>query len=315
VREAVIVRIAASFSELSEACARSPVAGVLILMNYSQILPKTTVIVALFGTIALAACNEQYDRVMASRGVSEEAPMLAQTAAGSAEARAVSDQSTALAPRLIKQAAAHVEVSDLDKALQSTGNRVQRVSGRVVESGVTTDDDVRSAHLLIRVPADALDSLLAQLADLGDVRSVTTSSMDVSREYLDTETRLRVKEETVRRMMQLIQRSARVEDLVAVERELSRVTAELESLKGQIQYFDRKVAESDLRLQLVESKGGLFAGSLRPVSRALRDTGRVLAQSVATLVHITVFVLPWLLTGLLLWWLGRRVLRARQRKA
>jgi hypothetical protein len=275
-------------------------------MNYPQTLWRSSATLVAFVTVLLAACDERSERVMQSSAGAEFVPM-------AAEQTAAADQSAALAPRLIRQATAHVEVSDLDNVLQSTRNLVKRFNGRVVESGVTSDVDIRSAHLLIRVPADSLDTLLAELTDLGDVRSVSTSSTDVSREYLDTETRLRVKEETVRRMSQLIQRSSRVEDLVAVERELSRVTAELESLKGQIQYFDRKTAESDLRLQLTEKKGGLFAGSLRPVSRAFHDTADVLAHSVATLVRITVFLLPWLLTAVLLWWLGRRAVRARRR--
>jgi len=190
-------------------------------------------------------------------------------------------------------------------------DRALRSGGIVAESEMSVDEGRRSASLLLRIPADSLDDFLADLAAVGEVQSTGVSSTDVSREYFDVETRLAVKEETVRRLTQLMERAGSVQDLVLVEKELSRATTELESLKGQIRYFDLKVADSDVRVYLFES-GSAIASSWHRIRTALSGAADVLGQSIAALVYVVVFLSPWALVALLAWFVLRRYLLARR---
>jgi hypothetical protein len=216
-------------------------------------------------------------------------------------------------PRFIRNATTRIEVTDVDAAVGSLRASAARVGGIVAEAEVSLHSGARSASLLLRIPADSLDNFLDGLTALGAIQSTSVSSVDVSREYFDTETRLAVKEETVRRLTELVQRSGSVEDLVAVERELSRTMTELESLKGQIRYFDLKVAQSDVRVYLLES-GRAASTALQRIRSALGDAVDVLGQSIAALVYIVVFLIPWAVIAMLAWLVFKRVAHARRKK-
>jgi hypothetical protein len=114
--------------------------------------------------------------------------------------RAGAEQSAEVEPRIIRSATARIEVSDPGHAVGASREQVARLGGIIAESEINSRSDARSASLLIRVPADSLDELLENLESLGDVHSIAISSTDISREYFDAETRLAVKEETVRRL-------------------------------------------------------------------------------------------------------------------
>jgi hypothetical protein len=226
-------------------------------------------------------------------------------------------QGGSVAPRLIKTGSARIEVEDLDEALALARRLAIEVQGFIAGSELNEGrEGSRSASLALRLPSDSFDPFLEGLPALGRVLSVSSSASDVSREYLDVETRLSVKEETVRRLRELAAREGDLEDLLAAERELGRALSELESLKAQRQYYDQKIAESDLRLTLIEPGAVIASGAFRPVVVAFRDAARVFAQSIAFLIYLVVSIVPWALIALAVWPVVKRVRRLRsERKA
>jgi hypothetical protein len=265
---------------------------------------RRNVLVGIAVLSALAACDRADDMSVRS---SELAilDMAAEQAASPAPLQ--------VAQRLIRTASATIEVANVDAAVTSARALSVRLNGLVARSEVHRDrGGTPSAELTLRIPADSLDAFMTQVESLGTVRSISTSSMDVSREYFDAETRLAVMEETVQRLRQLAARADDVEGLVAVERELSRATAELESLKGQIRYFDQRVAETDVQLRLLEAQSVFRTSAFRPVGTAVRSALNVFAESVAMLVYLIVFLIPWLFLAVILTPLLRRAVRARR---
>ncbi len=263
--------------------------------------------IALIAGLILAACGRT-DEVAESMG---------RGYAGSIDASAPAPAQPPPAPqamptRLIRNAHGRLEVRDLDAAVKSLTELVHSVNGTVAQSEISSDVDLATATFLARIPAESLDSVINALGSLGKVRSIATSSTDVTREYFDVETRLAVKEASVRRLTQLMDRASRVEDIVAVERELARATAELESLKGQITYFDRNIAQSELRLHLTESGSGFGTATARGVKQAIRNAAATFGQSIGTLIYLVVFLLPWMLVVMILWLILRKI---RRRKA
>jgi uncharacterized phage infection (PIP) family protein YhgE len=272
-------------------------------MNRAQ-LYKT----ALISLFAIAACDGNFD--LAERSTAGSVAPMAMPVAEDIQTQAAAG---VIQQRLIRTATGRLEVDDVDNAVKALGDLVRRVNGVVSQSEVTSEADYAAATFVARVPAESLDSVINALKSLGDVRSISTSSTDVSREYFDVETRLAVKEASVRRLTQLMGRASRIEDLVAVERELSRATAELESLKGQITYFDRTMAHSELRLHLIESGSG-FGATVRPMTRAFRNAAAVFGQSIGALLYLIVFLIPWVALALILWPLATRLLKRVRRK-
>ena len=265
-------------------------------------------VVSVMGCLAAGACQPSADDFSV-------APM-EMAAADVVAGRSLSSQEVVLGqPRLIRSGAVRIEVEDLDASIEAAEDLVREVRGFVAGSDLAEGSEgSRSASLTLRVPSDSFQVVVDGLSDLGRVLSVSVNASDVSRQYYDIETRLAIKNETVARLQELLTRSGDLEDLLAVERELGRATAELESLKGQISYYDQRLALSDLRVDLLEPGAAITSGALRPVTMAFRNSVGVLAESVALLVYLLVFLAPWLVLAVVLWPLARRIRPLLRRK-
>ncbi|MCU1437288.1 MAG: hypothetical protein JWP66_375 [Naasia sp.] len=120
---------------------------------------------------------------------------------------------------------------------------VERAGGRL--DGVTKQPGNEfqdpSARLVARIPTDELDATLAELEALGETRSLSTSSADVTQERTDLDSRIASLQASVDRLRTLLSSAATTTDLIAIETALSDREAQLESLIGQRDYLADQV--------------------------------------------------------------------------
>lgn len=290
----------------------------------------------LFLLVAIAACSDR-----GTSGKSEGTTMLfrkedqgadaampssappAMTAASPSAAVAAMPAPTQVwsTQKLIRNAELRIQVRDVPKALRMADSMARSQQALLADSRTSRDDDgKRSADVVIRVPSAQFAALLRALSGLGDVQEESVSTQDVTREYADLETRLAVKEQTVTRLRALLEhRTAKLADVLEVERELGRAVAELEQMKGERRFLDQQVALSTVRLTLFERVPSQLSQVTRPISDALRHAMLMLGRSIGTMVYLTVAALPWVLAGLAIVWLirplRRRLLSRRARPA
>ena len=92
----------------------------------------------------------------------------------------------------------------------------------------------------IRVPDDRFEQALSELRELAvRVTSESTSSQDVTEEYVDLESRLKNAEATESQYLALLEKATDVEDILSIYESLSRVRSEIEQIKGRMQYLER----------------------------------------------------------------------------
>ncbi|HYO20370.1 MAG TPA: DUF4349 domain-containing protein, partial [Dermatophilaceae bacterium] len=105
--------------------------------------------------------------------------------------------------------------------------------------------------LTLSVPADKLDTALDQISkQVGTVLSRSTSSQDVTAQYVDTESRLKTMRASVARVRALMTQAKDIGQVVALESELSRRQADLESLESQLGALKNSVERSTLTVSL-----------------------------------------------------------------
>lgn len=123
--------------------------------------------------------------------------------------------------------------------------------GYVVESadGATT----------IRIPSGGYHSVLEQIELLGEVIDRQIQGRDVTEEYHDLGTRLDNAEKTRQRYLALLDQATTLDQMMKVERELERINARIESLKGQIERMSHLVAMATIT---VRTKEGIKPGPL-----------------------------------------------------
>jgi hypothetical protein len=108
-------------------------------------------------------------------------------------------------------------------------------------------------HLLVRVPAAAFDDAVARIALLGQVISRKVTGADVTDQVRDLRIRLDNAEKVRVRLTAILDQAKSVPEALAVERELSRVTEEIERLKGAIAQMQDRISYSTVSIELVRS--------------------------------------------------------------
>ncbi len=139
---------------------------------------------------------------------------------------------------------------------------VSEVSGVVDEIGwvavdldgwvVSSDRSSRHAGAIaIRVPAQSLDDAVRQLRQLAvEVAAESSTSQDVTDEYVDSNSRVRSLRATEESLLELLGQASDVEDTLLVRAELAQVQAEIEGLLGRIKYLEQTAAYSLINVNL-----------------------------------------------------------------
>lgn len=174
-----------------------------------------------------------------------------QSAAGG-ESTPVSDQALP-EKKIIRTANMRMEVKDFKKAQQEIAALVLRMEAEVISEEIQQYGEMLENRMVLKVKPERFDSMLhnlEQLATYVDFRSVNAE--DVTRQYIDLETRLSSKRAVVERYRELLKQAKNVEEVLAVEENLRKVVEEIESIEGQLQYLSRQVDYSTINLTFYE---------------------------------------------------------------
>ena len=105
----------------------------------------------------------------------------------------------------------------------------------------------------IRIPVEQFDSFVDSIVSLGELERNNRTSQDVTEQYYDLEARIKnkkVEEQTLNKILQ--ERSGKLEDVLKIEIELSRVRGEIEQLEGKIRVLENLSSLATLTLNVRE---------------------------------------------------------------
>lgn len=147
-----------------------------------------------------------------------------------------------------------VVVDDVGTTAQSVGQIAGTMGGYIVSSSVYQEGGRTFGSVVIRVSADRFDSTLSAIREMAvEVARETTSSTDVTEEYIDLAARKRNLERTEQQLLELMERAGTVEELLDVQRELTRVRGEIEQLEARMRYLEQTSAMSLIEVFLREA--------------------------------------------------------------
>jgi hypothetical protein len=213
---------------------------------------------------------------------------------------------------LILTGGLELRVEDVSRAADEAARTAVAAGGSVEAEKRSSSGDDGSAVVVLRVPPRAFDQTMTRLADLGEELSRQRDTQDVSEEVVDLDTRIATQRASVARVRALLDRANTIGEIVQVEAELTRRTADLESLEARLAVLAEQVEQSTItvRLQGEDGPGALAAGplgfgdGLRAGWGALVALGRAVGVTAGALLPFT----PLLVAGALLW-------RVRSRRA
>ena len=186
--------------------------------------------------------------------------------------------SGALIPSMvIRNGNASVEVEKLDPAIAKLRQLATQLGGYVANASMVGGrDQVPSAMLELKIPAQRFDQAINGLGTLGKVESVNATAEDVGEEFVDVTARVNNAKRLEERLIDLLaNRTGRLQDVLSVERELARVREEIERYEGRLRFLKSRVAVSTLSVNLHEPLPilGQSPGQ-NPIAEAIRRAWR-----------------------------------------
>jgi hypothetical protein len=209
--------------------------------------------------------------------------------------RQITPQDTATFPAMIiRTGNASLLVDSLEQAIARVTLLAQRLGGWVSNTSMQTGpDQVRSATLTLKIPANRYDEAVGGLQPIGDLETVHTTAEDVGEEFVDVTARVSNARRLEDRLVALLaSRTGKLDDVLAVERELARIREEIERFQGRLRFLRSRVAISTLTVTVHEEAPLLGSN---PSANLIGDAFVAAWRNFVGLVALFIASLGWLL--------------------
>ena len=165
-----------------------------------------------------------------------------------------------------------------------------------------------SASLYVRVSPRNVAIFLSGLAKNGEVMQHGRDSEDKTSQVVDTDARIKNLSELRDRLrLMLTDKAAKFKDIIDVERELANTQSQLDALNSMRKVLSQETDLVAVNIDFVATQGITEQGFFAPVARALKDAGRVMMESFASVISFVMSAIPWLLIGVPFIWLVRKI--------
>ena len=205
-----------------------------------------------------------------------EPPPASETAAFLAtnQANSPSPQSLAGERQIISQASLDLEVSDVNAAATQLRGLVESFGGFIEHVSTSGGPNPEHGSAVVRVPGDRFLDALDSIERLGKAVGQTLGQRDVTGEAIDLEARLKSERSAEQSLLKLLDRAVSVSDVLTVERELTRVRADIERLQGQLDFIQRSVALATITVSFVLPPGSTPAAPSASLQLEVDDVER-----------------------------------------
>jgi len=138
--------------------------------------------------------------------------------------------------KMIYSASLQMRVSSVEDAVQRLLDRVGQLEGYLAQRNNNT--------LTCRIPATSFQTLVQEVKEYGAVLQESMQAQDVTKKHMDLSIRLENAETARKRLLKLLEKATKVEDILKIEEQLTRLTETIERIKGELKYLNEQVAYS-----------------------------------------------------------------------
>jgi hypothetical protein len=223
---------------------------------------------------------------------------------------------------IVRNGKISMAVKDTRAALRSIEEMVAEMAGAgayivASEERGGTGDEPPTIAVQIRIPVAQFGETMDRLAALATrVNSRAEWGQDVTEEYVDLESRLQSLETARQRLLEIMAEAEDTEALLQVEQQLTQREAEIEAIKGRMQYLAGAATLSSIEIELLPHRLSQPLDVGWQPAEVARDAWESLLKTLRGLVDIAIYsviaILPWLaLIGIVLYVAVRIIRRQR----
>ena len=234
------------------------------------------------------------------------------------------------ARKLIKTVSLSVETKEFDSLLPLLQEKITALGGYIENMNSYNGSlyseyrNNRYADITARIPVEHLGDFTLSVEENSNITQRSERVEDVTLQYVDINSRKEMLRTEEKRLLQFLEQSETVEDMITIEARLSEVRYEIESIESRLRTYDNQVDYStvDIHIQEVEvlspqekvqesawermSKG--FMNNLEGVFLDIRDFFINIVILLPRLIFIVLF-------GVAVFFVIRLILRRRKKKA
>lgn len=181
-----------------------------------------------------------------------------------------------------------IVVADPKARMDEIADMAVRMGGFVVSSNLYRSTygpnqiEAPEGSITIRVPAERLDEALEKIkADVVEVTYENRSGQDVTSQYVDLKSRLAAKEKAAQDLLRIMDKAEKADDVLAIYMQVQNIQTEIESLKGQIQYYEESAALSAISIRLIAEE------TVKPIEIGGWKLQGTANDAVQDLIHFT----------------------------
>jgi hypothetical protein len=219
---------------------------------------------------------------------------------------------TSLTRAVISTGQVTMHAKDMGHARAEIVRLVTSWGGSVANEETSSDDHGRIADstMTLRVPSNHFDDAMDAFGTLGEVEQRSQKSEDVTTKVIDNDARVRAGERSIQQIESLLSRAEKLGDIIAIENDLARRQADLDSLKSQQAWLADQTSLSTITVYLgrpavhttTHDARGFFAG----FENGWHAFGTATVAVLTALGAVLPFALLLALLGVPLWWVVRR---------
>lgn len=220
--------------------------------------------------------------------------------------------------KVIKNGNLTLKVDNVDRVSQEISDIAKQNDGQVFSSNIQqATESVKSGYIMVKIPVIAFEKTFLDLKKIASfVVSESTSGQDVTEQYTDLQAQLRNKQSEEQAFQKILDQNAgKIDDILAVTREISRVRGDIERLQGRIKLMESQTDFSTINVAISEevTVGGEVV-SWRPwqiMKDEVNNLFKDMQGFINLLIYVVVRLIPMLIVlgvvAMLLWKLGKTV--------
>lgn len=159
--------------------------------------------------------------------------------------------------KIIRTANLTIQSTDFDAAVEAL-NRLTSENGGYYETAEVQSGSYynqyanRSAYYVVRVPKENFIAFRDGAGGIGHVHSISENSQDVGETYYDTEARLATLTTKRDRLLALLEKAEKMEDIITLENALADVQYEIDQHTATLRKYDSLIGYSTFNIRLNE---------------------------------------------------------------
>ena len=160
--------------------------------------------------------------------------------------------------KLIRTVNMSVETREFEAVMGTLEQRITELGGYIESmetyngSSYSSYRSNRSASMTARIPADKLNGFLGEVSEISNVTRRSENVQDVTLDYVDMASHKKTLQAEHDRLLELIEQAESIEDIITIEKRLSNVRYQMESMESQLRTYDNKVDYGTVHLDVSE---------------------------------------------------------------